>query len=1007
MDTTIEALNDELSVFSNLSFEDDLEDIKEAVSERWNTAVLMAKTNLSSSDYETIQSFSSAEALIQDLQNRQVKMSKGQWLPNLNDVPPAIKVLHNSVGMFLVAIAPRSLEFAVMWGLIYLTTTLSLKSKTIWTDFVKRLERIRRNLNLLNWCAKSFSASFPDELSRAMVDVFTTLIKFWIQTVNLMRENATTHGLSSMTGKLETKFSSAMAEVEESIKYLTKLASVINPPLIAQFDRLEKERRARQDELASTVEIPDDYADYPVNFSPMTHLSTVFHGREVVMKEIDRGLEGQRDKLRSVLIHGLGGVGKTQTALNYAHINASKYDAIFWIRSETTLSINHSISNIARGLKLPGSMREGGNDEQNFLAFQSWLRTQGARKSGRKWLMIFDNVENIEDINPRYVPTTGGAVIITSRYPNTALPSSSEISLKPFSNEDSVNVLRDMMKFAAFQIRSQKDEDALKVLANKVDGLPLGLRIIAGLMNINTRKHKTVAKFLEMYNRHANKLMKDSGRIVEYEGDSTRRVGAEHVLNRIWYMSFTQLENEDEKKDEARVLLGILCLFCPDGIPQSLFGADITATICDSELHFICDEDGLGIDTAMATLSQMALADLDGQTITIHRLIQDAYIQYMLDEKGSTLENAFSSAITVLQHHFPRQINGRPMHGEWQKCRDLIEHTKWLAERYSQLRDNPTNLPVRPDLAELLKHCAWYLFEMADHRTALHMLEIAQDACAEKRSELYAHLLNTIGCCSFELNDLQRCRQTWDEALAIRQIWANKNSPGAEEELANQLNNFGNLESAEGMYESALGFFEQARKIRVKLGADAVVPLGVTYMTTGRAYFLKNMYSEAMDNYQKAEEVFMHIFGPKGHFMAHLNYAYGNLKRAQNMEDAKDFYQKACTILEDETPFHLLLAACFYKIACLHFTSGDRKAALEFLEKALTISELREAVGDTARALRKKADILSTGTEDEKQQASLLLSQVEYILAGQTSIVFSLEHESEDEWDNWVCPYWR
>lgn len=157
---------------------------------------------------------------------------------------------------------------------------------------------------------------------------------------------------------------------------------------------------------------------------------------------------------------------------------------------------------------------------------------------------------------------------------------------------------------------------------------------------------------------------------------------------------------------------------------------------------------------------------------------------------------------------------------------------------------------------------------MADHPTALHMLEIAQDACPEKGSELYAHLLNTVGCCSFELNDLERCRRTWEEALAIRRTWAEKNAVGAEEELANQLNNFGNLESAEGMYDSALTFFDQAREIRLRLGADAIVPLAVTYMTTGRAFFLKGMYDEAMENYQEAEEIFMKVFGEKCHFMA-------------------------------------------------------------------------------------------------------------------------------------------
>lgn len=184
-----------------------------------------------------------------------------------------------------------------------------------------------------------------------------------------------------MTGQLESKFSSAMDEVEGSINHLKNIASVMNPPLFAHFERLESERRARQDELASSLDASDDLADYPVNLLPMAHLSAVFQGREEVISRIDEALEGPDNKLRSVLIHGLGGVGKTQTALNFAYRNASKYDAIFWVRSETTLSINASMSNIARSLKLPGSMREDGNDELNFLMVQSWFRTQAARKN--------------------------------------------------------------------------------------------------------------------------------------------------------------------------------------------------------------------------------------------------------------------------------------------------------------------------------------------------------------------------------------------------------------------------------------------------------------------------------------------------------------------------------------------------------------------------------------------------------------------------------------------------
>lgn len=47
------------------------------------------------------------------------------------------------------------------------------------------------------------------------------------------------------------------------------------------------------------------------------------------------------------------------------------------------------------------------------------------------------------------------------------------------------------------------------------------------------------------------------------------------------------------------------------------------------------------------------------------------------------------------------------MHGEWQKCRELIEHVRWLADRFSEVRAMRKEFPIPKSLAELLKHCAW------------------------------------------------------------------------------------------------------------------------------------------------------------------------------------------------------------------------------------------------------------------------------------------------------------
>lgn len=231
-------------------------------------------------------------------------------------------------------------------------------------------------------------------------------------------------------------------------------------------------------------------------------------------------------------------------------------------------------------------------------------------------------------------------------------------------------------------------------------------------------------------------------------------------------------------------------------------------------------------------LVNIAFVGRNSDGFSIHRLVQEAFRYWC--GRDEAYQN-FTAAVHIVHQFFSRQVNGRPMHDSWDRCRDLIQHGKILAERFEELQKRFPGLEAPASLMELLKSCGWYLFEMADHLTTIKFLHNALKSCPDEQSEVYAHLLNTIGCCSFEIGDLGRCRRDMSKALVIREAWAKKKAPGAEEEWANQLNNHGNLESAEGYYEVALTSFSRAKEIRLRLGKDAIVPLGVTYMCTGRA----------------------------------------------------------------------------------------------------------------------------------------------------------------------------
>jgi hypothetical protein len=102
-----------------------------------------------------------------------------------------------------------------------------------------------------------------------------------------------------------------------------------------------------------------------------------FFGRTEILKNIDKELQPNNlEKRRCYTIHGLGGVGKSKSALAYATKYRSQYTSVLWIKSETKMSLSQSFSNIAAEIGLPGVTDHGGA-EASKDAVHKWLSEQG------------------------------------------------------------------------------------------------------------------------------------------------------------------------------------------------------------------------------------------------------------------------------------------------------------------------------------------------------------------------------------------------------------------------------------------------------------------------------------------------------------------------------------------------------------------------------------------------------------------------------------------------------
>ena len=118
--------------------------------------------------------------------------------------------------------------------------------------------------------------------------------------------------------------------------------------------------------------------------------------------------------------------------------------------------------------------------------------------TGRKWLLIFDNVEKIADISPNYMPTTKGSVLITSRYHDARLPDSFLQEIKPFPPKEGLELFKQLLTRDSAEPFNSEDEAAALELVKSIDGLALGLHQLAALLN---DYGNTISRFRDLYEK--------------------------------------------------------------------------------------------------------------------------------------------------------------------------------------------------------------------------------------------------------------------------------------------------------------------------------------------------------------------------------------------------------------------------------------------------------------------------------------------------------------------------
>ena len=336
-------------------------------------------------------------------------------------------------------------------------------------------------------------------------------------------------------------------------------------------------------------------------------------------------------------LQGLGGVGKTAVAIEYAWLYGSEYDLVCWIRADQTPLIRASLASLARHLGL-GAPSVSGMEQTTTDVLDALRRGEPYRR----WLLIFDNADQPEDLQP-FIPGGPGDVLITSR--NHRWGSIVDtIALDVFERAESI-------QFLLKRVPKRLAEADANQLSEALGDLPLALEQAGAVLNEGLMAVSTYLQLLQEEERIAEILSKGSA--PAYPTSMTAA----------WRISVAQLNRHSP---EALELLRCCAFLGPEPIPREVFklGPEESQTGVGALMA-----DPIALATAISWLGRFALAKMDGSPyITVHRLIQ-ALLRAELDltAQGRYRQDAHA----ILAAGAP----GNPTDAQnWPRYRDLVAH---------------------------------------------------------------------------------------------------------------------------------------------------------------------------------------------------------------------------------------------------------------------------------------------------------------------------------------------
>ncbi|KAN0085314.1 P-loop containing nucleoside triphosphate hydrolase protein [Elaphomyces granulatus] len=555
-----------------------------------------------------------------------------------------------------------------------------------------------------------------------------------------------------------------------------------------------------------------------------------------------------------VALVGLGGVGKSQLAIEYSYqVRESSPDMwVFWVHASSAARFQEGYRKIAQRVKIAG----WDNPAANILQLvHNWL----CDEANGRWFMVIDNADDasvllhpvhesrvgdnsikaaLSETLSEYLPQSqNGSILVTSRSQDVAFritgDTSDIIPVDPMDERVAVDLLRK-------KLRGDFDENDAKRLLHALDYMPLAISQAAAFISQRS-PHTTLSKYLQ----DLQKSDTDRAKLLNKHVIDTRRDGkASNSIIATWQISF---ENICKERPSASRLLSLMCLFDRQGIPKSLLNGryrESNDSEDDSEDDF---EDDFEDDIYTLCSYSLIGTNADATEFEMHRLVQFSTKSW-LELRGET-EKWKEKFIAIMDEEFPL---GR--YENWTECQKLFPHVE------KALEYRPANQDYLERWASILFDAGWFADDKGNYGIAEKMNKQAADAYMKALGPEHPSTLSSMANLASTYSNQGRWKEAED--LQVKELEICQRVLGQEHpDTLTSMNNLALTHRSQGRWKEAeeleVRVMETGKTVLGQEHPDTLASMNNLALTYGK----QGRWKEAEELQVKALEICQRVLG--------------------------------------------------------------------------------------------------------------------------------------------------